>query len=114
MKGFMKSYAKIQVVSCEERFEKDSKHQAMDSDGNKLWDIHVKEKKFNEKFGEEEVNLLKQVNIGETKGTFTAVNSFFTILEAIEPTATFKDAFSLSGVIPPSKRPKKGIEANAA
>lgn len=129
MKEVLKSLAKINVVKCEPKTARDSDIQERDKLGNALWSTTVKETVFNEEFNENEVAFkkyksfvdiakgdhlvnLKVTNIGETKGTFTGVNTFYTIINTVDEKTSVGDIFSLTGVVPPSKR--KALAAKTA
>jgi hypothetical protein len=123
MKNLIKGFAKINVLGCEPKLENGTTRQAMDRDGNPIWEIHVQEEELNEKFNimqkvinkyksledlseGEHIAEIRQVNMGEGSGSFISVKNFFTVLRSVEKTATLEGVFSLQGVIPPSKRAK--------
>jgi len=129
MKNLQRIFAKVKVLSCEPKMERDSNRQAMDRDGNTLWAIDIEEKVFNEKHNIETVAVgtyksieeltlgdhvveLKVTNMGEGSGTFISVKSFYTILRSVDMKAAIGDIYAFDGVIPPSKR--KAMKAATA
>jgi hypothetical protein len=124
MKVGMKQLAKIIVINCEKRLINDTTTQECDNDGMPLWSVAVEttapHKKYPTKLetviseykslvdveeGENLVNLAV-FTMGETKGSFTSVNSYYKILNVVSEKTTVGEVFSLTNVIPPSQRKK--------
>lgn len=130
MENSMVEVAKINVLSCEPRMNRDRPNiQETDRDLNPLWSIDCLEKTYNEKHNRmmeginkyktlvelepgEHIVKLKVSTIGEAKGSFTAVNKFYTVVSTIDKDTKIGGIFAPINVIPPSKR--KVAEAKAS
>lgn len=131
MKNSVVEVAKINVLSCEPRMNRENPNiQEVDRDYNPLWSIDCLEKTYNEKHNRmmeginkyktlvdlepgEYIAKLKVTTIGETKGTFTAVNKYYTVLSTIDKDVKIGSIFAPKGVIPPSKRKMADAKASA-
>lgn len=130
MENSMVQIAKINVLSCEPRMNRERPNiQETDKDLNPLWSIDCLEKTYNEKHNRmmeginkyktlidlepgEHLVKLKVSTIGEAKGSFTAVNKFYTVVSTIDKDVKVGSIFVPNDIIPPSKR--KAAEAKAS
>lgn len=120
MEKLTKVVAKINVLKCEPKLDQNQR-QDFDKEGNKLWNIFIREQVFNEEFNEmeslikryktleelpvgEHIVEVKMSSMGQGSGDFVSVNKYFTVLRKIQDTATLKDIFGTQGVVPPTKR----------
>lgn len=118
-------FSVIEVLDSEPKMNRDNQNlQDMDKDGNKLFFVHVKETAKNEKFNIEEVNIvrykslvhlqngnhvvaLKEVAMGESNGSFTKVNKYYTILRTVDATKPLEAVFTESEKIIKEEKSKQ-------
>lgn len=110
----MKSYAKVSVLKCEPKLNRETQQQEIDKTTLKqLWTVSVKEEVWNEEFGAKETNFVKYKSIvdldageqfvelrhstmGEGSGSFIKVNHFFTITRVFDPKTTIEQLLAVT------------------
>lgn len=111
MKNAEQNFAKIKVLSCEQRLNRDSGRQDFDKEGNPLWTVQALDLSYNEEFKimEQKVTKYKSITeidpgdhivnfkatyMGEGNGSFIKINTFYTILKTVSPKATIDSLFN--------------------
>lgn len=131
MKNFSVQVATINVISCEPKMDRNTPTvQERDNDGNLLWQVKVKEELWDDELNDylraknayksfvelekgDHLVRVKSSHIGESKGSFTAVNSYYKIIGVLDKTTKVTDLFTPAqkGAVPPTK--KKIVEQRA-
>lgn len=115
MKSTLKTFAKINVLGCEERIDRNSGRQELDKLNQPLWNADVQIVVLNEKYNIPENQVVKVKSLesltpgehyvelrvsamGEGNGSFVKVNQFYRVERTFEAKTTIKDLFTDIGV----------------
>ena len=115
MKNLQRVFAKVDVLGCEEKMDRDGKRMTT-KDGTALFSVDVEEFSFSEKYNKKMNNIvtykslqavsigeqileLKVSNIGEGSGDFVGVKTFFTIMRQVPKNSSIDEVLDRKSVV---------------